>query len=32
VDPVSDPLLLGKFGSAGDRTQTSGTVARSPGH
>jgi hypothetical protein len=28
VDPVSDPLLLRKSGSAGNRTRTSGYVAR----
>jgi hypothetical protein len=28
VDPVPDPLLLRKFGSAGNRTQASGYVAR----
>jgi hypothetical protein len=27
VDPVPDPLLLRKSGSAGNRTQTSGSVA-----
>jgi hypothetical protein len=26
VDPVPDPLLLGKSGSAGNRTQASGSV------
>jgi hypothetical protein len=31
VDPVSDPLLR-KCGSAGNRTQTSGSVARNPDH
>jgi hypothetical protein len=29
VDPVTDPLLLRKSGSAGNRTRTSGSVARS---
>jgi hypothetical protein len=28
LDPVPDPLLLRKSGSAGNRTQTSGSVAR----
>jgi hypothetical protein len=28
VDPVPDPLLLIKSGSAGNRTRTSGSVAR----
>jgi hypothetical protein len=28
VDPVPDPLLLRKCGSAGNRTWTSGSVAR----
>jgi hypothetical protein len=28
VDPVPDPLFLRKFGSAGNRTRASGTVAR----
>jgi hypothetical protein len=28
VDPVPDPLLLRKSGSSGNRTQTSGSVAR----
>jgi hypothetical protein len=28
VDPVPDPLLLRKSGSAGNRTRTSGSVAR----
>jgi hypothetical protein len=28
VDPVPDPLLLGKSSSAGNRTRTSGSVAR----
>jgi hypothetical protein len=28
VDPVSDPLILRKSGSAGNRTRTSGSVAR----
>jgi hypothetical protein len=31
VDPVPDPLLR-KFGSAGNRTRTSGSVARNPNH
>jgi hypothetical protein len=30
VDPVPDPLLLRKSGSAGNRTWTSGSVARTP--
>jgi hypothetical protein len=32
VDPVPDPLLLRKFGSAENRTRTSGSVARNPDH
>jgi hypothetical protein len=32
VDPVPDPLLLRKSGSAGNRTRTSGSVARSSDH
>jgi hypothetical protein len=32
VDPVPDPLLLRKSGSAGNRTRTSGSVARNSGH
>jgi hypothetical protein len=32
VDPVPDPLLLRKSGSARNRTQTSGSVARSSNH
>jgi hypothetical protein len=28
VDPVPDPLLLRKSGNAGNRTRTSGSVAR----
>jgi hypothetical protein len=32
VDPVSDPLLLRKYGSAGNRTRTSGYVARNSDH
>jgi hypothetical protein len=28
VDPVPDPLLLRKSGSAGNRTRTSGSVVR----
>jgi hypothetical protein len=28
VDPFRDPLLLRKFGSSGNRTRTSGSVAR----
>jgi hypothetical protein len=28
VDPVPDPLLLRKSGSAGNRTRTSGSIAR----
>jgi hypothetical protein len=28
VDPVSDPLLVRKSGSAGNRTRTYGSVAR----
>jgi hypothetical protein len=30
VDPVPDPLLLRKSGSVGNRTRTSGSVARTP--
>jgi hypothetical protein len=32
VDPVPDPLLLRKSGSAGNRTRTSGFVARNSDH
>jgi hypothetical protein len=32
VDPVLDPLLLGKSGSAGNRTRTSGFVAGNSDH
>jgi hypothetical protein len=32
VNPVSDPLLLRKFCSVGNRTRTSGSVARNPDH
>jgi hypothetical protein len=32
VDPVPDPLLLRKSGSAGNRTRTSRSVARNPDH
>jgi hypothetical protein len=32
VDPVLDLLLLRKSGSAGNRTQTSGSVARNSDH
>jgi hypothetical protein len=32
VDPVPDPLLLRKSGSARNRTQTSGSVARNSDH
>jgi hypothetical protein len=32
VDPVLDPLLLGTYCSAGDRTRTSGSVARNFEH
>jgi hypothetical protein len=32
VDPVPDPLLLRKSGSAGNGTRTSGSVARNPYH
>jgi hypothetical protein len=32
VDPVLDPILLRKSGSAGNRTRTSGSVARNSGH
>jgi hypothetical protein len=32
VDPVPDPLLLRESGSAGNRTRTSGSVARNSDH
>jgi hypothetical protein len=32
VDPVPDPLLLRKCGSAGNRTRASGYVARNSDH
>jgi hypothetical protein len=32
VDPVADPLLLRKSGSAGNRTLASGSVARNSDH
>jgi hypothetical protein len=32
VDPVPDPLLLRKSGSAGNRTRTSGSVGRNYDH
>jgi hypothetical protein len=32
VDPVPDPLLLRKYGSAGNRTRTPGSVARNSDH
>jgi hypothetical protein len=32
VDPVPDPLLLRKSGCAGNRTRTSGSVARISDH
>jgi hypothetical protein len=32
VDPVPDPLLLRKSGSAGNRTRSSGSVARNSDH
>jgi hypothetical protein len=32
VEPVPDPLLLRKSGSAGNRTRISGSVARNPDH
>jgi hypothetical protein len=32
VDPVPDPLLLRKSGSAGNRNRTSGSVARNSDH
>jgi hypothetical protein len=32
VDPVSEPLLLGKSDSAGNPTRTSGSVARNSDH
>jgi hypothetical protein len=32
VDSIPDPVLLRKSGSAGNRTQTSGSVARNADH
>jgi hypothetical protein len=32
MDPVPDPLLLRKSGSAGNRTRTSGSLARNSDH
>jgi hypothetical protein len=32
VDPVPDPLLVRKYGSAGNRTRASGSVARNSDH
>jgi hypothetical protein len=32
VDPVPDPLLLRKSGSAGNRTQAYGSVAKNSDH
>jgi hypothetical protein len=32
VNPIPDPLLLRKSGSAGNRTRTSGYVARNSDH
>jgi hypothetical protein len=32
IDPVPDPLLLRKSGNAGNRTRTSGSVARNSDH
>jgi hypothetical protein len=32
VDPLSDPLLLRKSGSAGNRTRPSGSVAKNSDH
>jgi hypothetical protein len=32
LDPVPDPLLLRKSGSAGNRTRTSGSVTRDSDH
>jgi hypothetical protein len=32
IDPVPDPLLLRKSGSAGNPTRTSGSVARKTDH
>jgi hypothetical protein len=32
VDPVADPLLFRKFGSAGNRIRTSESVARNSDH
>jgi hypothetical protein len=32
MDPVPDPLLLRQSGSAGNRTRTSGSIARNSDH
>jgi hypothetical protein len=32
MDPVPDPLLLRKSGGSGNRTRTSGSVARNSDH
>jgi hypothetical protein len=32
VDPISDPLLVRKFGSTGNRAGTCGSVARNSDH
>jgi hypothetical protein len=32
VDPVTDPILLRKSGSAGNRTRASGSVAKNSDH
>jgi hypothetical protein len=32
VDPVPDPLLLGKSGSTGNLTQAPGSIARTSDH
>jgi hypothetical protein len=32
VDPIPDPLLLRKSASAGNRTQTTGSVAKNSDH
>jgi hypothetical protein len=32
VDPVPEPMLLRNCGSPGNRTRTSGSVARNSGH
>jgi hypothetical protein len=32
VDPIPDPLLLGKFGSAGNRIRTPGSETKNSDH